>query len=300
MTGLPDAVDVREVGPRDGLQPERPVAPADRARLVDALVAAGVRHVEVAAFVSPKAVPAMAGAGEVFAAVERRPGVTYAALVPNVRGAELALEAGADELTVTISASEAYNRRNVRMTVEESVAAIAAIGALAGPVPVDAVVSCAFGSPYEGDLAPAAVARLGERLLAGGATSLTWADTTGMATPRRVGELVALTGPDVGLHLHDTRGTAMVNAYAALGLGVRRFDTSVAGLGGSPFAAGATGNLATEELVAVLDDLGVATGIDVDALVAVARSVADLVGHPVPSRVAAAGPRSWLAPAATA
>lgn len=300
MTGLPDAVDVREVGPRDGLQPERPVAPADRARLVDALVGAGIRHVEVAAFVSPRAVPAMAGAGEVFAAVERRPGVTYAALVPNVRGAELALAAGADELTVTISASEAYNQRNVRMTVEGSVAAIAAIGALAGPVPVDAVVSCAFGSPYEGDLAPAEVAGLGERLLAGGATSLTYADTTGMATPRRVEELVALTGPEVGLHLHDTRGTAMVNAYAALGLGVRRFDTSVAGLGGSPFAAGATGNLATEELVAVLDDLDVATGIDVDALVAVARSVADLVGHPVPSRVAAAGPRSWLAPAATA
>lgn len=293
--GLPDRVDVREVGPRDGLQPERPVAPADRARLVEALVAAGVRHVEVAAFVSPKAVPAMAGAAEVFSAVERRPGVVYAALVPNVRGAEMALGAGADELTVTISASEAYNRRNVRMSVEESVAAIAAIGELAGAVPVDAVVSCAFGSPYEGDIAPADVAALGDRLLAGGATTVTYADTTGMATPRRVAALLEATGPGVGLHLHDTRGTAMVNAYAALARGVRRFDTSVAGLGGSPFAAGATGNLATEELVAVLDDLGVATGIDVEALVAIARSVADLVGHPVPSRVAAAGPRSWLA-----
>lgn len=293
--GLPGTVDVREVGPRDGLQPERPVPAADRARLVEALVDAGVRHVEVAAFVSPKAVPAMAGAADVFAAVSRRPGVVYAALVPNVRGAEMALEAGADELTVTISASEPYNRRNVRMSVEESVAAIAAIGELAGAVPVDAVVSCAFGSPYEGDLAPADVAALGARLLAGGATTVTYADTTGMATPRRVAALLDRTGPDVGLHLHDTRGTAMVNAYAALAGGVRRFDTSVAGLGGSPFAAGATGNLATEELVAVLDDLGVATGIDVEALVAVARSVADLVGHPVPSRVAVAGPRSWLA-----
>jgi hydroxymethylglutaryl-CoA lyase len=300
VSGLPATVDVREVGPRDGLQPERPVPPADRARLVEALVDAGVRHVEVAAFVSPKAVPAMAGAAEVFAAVDRRAGVTYAALVPNVKGAEMALAAGADELTVTISASEAYNERNVRMSVEESVAAIAAIGRLAGDVPVDAVVSCAFGSPYEGDLDPAAVAGLGERLLAGGATTLTYADTTGMATPRRVADLVDRTGPGVGLHLHDTRGTALVNAYAAMSMGVRRFDTSVAGLGGSPFAAGATGNLATEELVAVLDDLGVATGIDVEAVVAVARSVADLVGHPVPSRVAAAGPRSWLAGTARA
>lgn len=292
---LPDTVAVREVGPRDGLQPERPVAVEDRVRLVEALVAAGVRHVEAAAFVSPKAVPAMAGAADVFAGLDRRPGVTYAALVPNLRGAEMALAAGADELTVTISASEAYNVRNVRMTVEASVAAIAAIGALAGSVPVDAVVSCAFGSPYEGDLDPAAVAGLGERLLAGGATSLTYADTTGMATPRRVADLLDRTGVEVGLHLHDTRGTAMVNAYAALARGVRRFDTSVAGLGGSPFAAGATGNLATEELVAVLDDLGVRTGIDVEALVAVAATVADLVGHPVPSRVAAAGPRSRLA-----
>ena len=300
MSPLPESVDVREVGPRDGLQPERPVPPEARARLVEALVDAGVRHLEAAAFVSPKAVPAMAGGAEVFAMVERRPGVVYAALVPNVRGAEMALAAGADELTVTISASEAYNRRNVRMSVEESVAVVAAIGELAGGVPVDAVVSCAFGSPYEGDLDPAAVAGLGERLLAGGATTLTYADTTGMATPRRVADLLDRTGPDVGLHLHDTRGTALVNAYEAMARGVRRFDTSVAGLGGSPFAAGATGNLATEELVAVLDDLGVRTGIDVEALVEVARSVADLVGHPVPSRVAAAGPRSWLAAEATA
>ncbi|HEX9992252.1 MAG TPA: hydroxymethylglutaryl-CoA lyase [Acidimicrobiales bacterium] len=300
MSPLPESVDVREVGPRDGLQPERPVPPEARARLVEALVDAGVRHLEAAAFVSPKAVPAMAGGAEVFAMVERRPGVVYAALVPNVRGAEMALAAGADELTVTISASEAYNRRNVRMSVEESVAVVAAIGELAGGVPVDAVVSCGFGSPYEGDLDPAAVAGLGERLLAGGATTLTYADTTGMATPRRVADLLDRTGPDVGLHLHDTRGTALVNAYEAMARGVRRFDTSVAGLGGSPFAAGATGNLATEELVAVLDDLGVRTGIDVEALVEVARSVADLVGHPVPSRVAAAGPRSWLAAEATA
>ena len=159
---------------------------------------------------------------------------------------------------------------------------------------VDAVVSCAFGSPYEGDLDPEDVHHLGRRLYDEGATSLTYADTTGMATPRRIDDLLDVTGPDVGLHLHETRGTALVNAYAALERGVRRFDTSVGGLGGSPFAAGAAGNLATEDLVYVLDDLGLTTGIDLERLLAVSAQVAALVGHPVPSRVAAAGPRSRL------
>ncbi len=259
---LPESVVVRDVGPRDGLQPEAPVPVADRVRLIEALVAAGVRHIEAAAFVSPKAVPAMAGAAEVMAAVPRSDTVRYAALVPNRRGAEMALTAGVDELTVTISISETYNQRNVHMSTAESEAAIAEITALAGAVPVDAVVSCAFGSPYEGDVKPAEVAALAARLRASGCMAITCADTTGMATPRRVSELVDAVGPEIGLHLHDTRGTALVNAYAALALGVTRFDTSVGGLGGSPFAHGATGNLATEELVAMLDDLGVTTGID--------------------------------------
>lgn len=294
---LPPAVVVRDVGPRDGLQPEEPVPVASRIALVDALVDAGVAHVEVAAFVSPKAVPAMAGAADVVAGLERRPGVTYAALVPNLRGAEMALAAGVDELTVTISASPTYNRRNVRMEVDESVSVIASIVAAAGSVPVDAVVSCAFGSPYEpaSEVSPAVAVALGERLATVGATRLTYADTTGMATPLRIAELHgALDGvvDDVGLHLHDTRGTALVNAYAALGLGFGRFDTAVGGLGGSPFAHGAGGNLATEELVALLDDLGVATGVDVEGLVAAAALVEDLVGRPVPSGVAHAGPRT--------
>lgn len=298
MRPLPVAVDIREVGPRDGLQPERPVSVDDRIRLVHALQAAGLRHIEVAAFVSPARVPAMAGAAEVVAGIDRRPDTTYAALVPNLRGAELALAAGVDELTVTVSASEGYNRRNVAMSVDDSVEVIGAICALAGAIPVDAVVSCAFGSPYEGDLAAVAVAGLGGRLLDGGCRGLTWADTTGMASPARVDALLDARSPadagpmGAGLHLHDTRGTAMVNAYAGLQRGVTRFDTAVGGLGGSPFAAGATGNLATEELVAVLDDLGVVTGIDVDAVVEVAALAPDLVGHRVPSRVAEAGPRS--------
>jgi hydroxymethylglutaryl-CoA lyase len=288
----PAAVTIREVGPRDGLQVEPPVPVEVRVGLIRALVAAGVRQIEAAAFVSSKAVPSMAGAADVLAAVERAPGVVYWALVPNLRGAELALEAGVDGLSVTVSASEAYSEKNVHMSVERSAAEAGSIAAyVGGRVPVDAVISCAFGSPYEGDLDPAKVAALGDRLLDGGATSLTYADTTGMATPRRIAEVLAETGPGVGLHLHETRGTAMVNAYAALEAGVSRFDTSIGGLGGSPFATGAGGNLATEDLVHLLDDLMVTTGIDLGRLLAASTLVARAVGHDVPSRVANAGPR---------
>ncbi|HVF76505.1 MAG TPA: hydroxymethylglutaryl-CoA lyase [Acidimicrobiales bacterium] len=285
-------VVVREVGPRDGLQAEEPVPVEARVRLIERLVAAGVRCIEAVSFVSPKAVPSMAGAAEVMAALRREPGVEYLALVPNLRGAEMAVEAGVDGLTVTVSASAAYNEKNVRMTIDESVEAVRSICAAVGSLPVDAVVSCAFGSPYEGDILPSAVGALALRLADAGATSLSYADTTGMATPRRVRELLDVVGVDAGLHLHETRGTALVNAFAALEAGVTRFDTSVGGLGGSPFAAGAAGNLATEDLVHLLDDLGVPTGIDLEALLAVSQEVAALVGHPVPSRVAAAGPRS--------
>lgn len=292
---LPRSVVIRDVGPRDGLQPEAPVQPGERVRLIEALVAAGVRRIEAVAFVSPTAVPAMAGAAEVLAASPRRADLTYAALVPNVRGAELALASDVDELTVTISLSEVYNQRNVRMSIEQSVAAIGGICKMADATPVDAVLSCAFGSPYEGDIAPAAVAALAQRLRDAGCAAITCADTTGMATPRRIAEVVDAVGTDIGLHLHETRGTAMVCAYVALELGVTRFDTSVGGLGGSPFASGAAGNLATEGLVALLDDLGVASGIDVERLVDAAALASELIGRPVPSPVASAGPRSRLA-----
>jgi hydroxymethylglutaryl-CoA lyase len=296
---LPARVSVREVGPRDGLQPEAPVPVAERVALIGALLAAGLTTIEVAAFVSPRAVPAMAGAAEVVAALPPPGAARYVALVPNVRGAEMAVAAGLGALTVTVSASEAYSRRNVGMSVDESLDQVAAIRAAVGPgVALDVVVSCAFGSPYEGDLAPDAVAGLGRRALAGGADALTFADTTGMATPRRVADLLAATGTGVGLHLHDTRGTALVNAYAALEAGVTRYDTAVGGLGGSPFAAGAGGNLATEDLVHLCDDLGVATGIDLGGLLAASARVAEMVGHVVPSRVAAAGPRSRRHPPA--
>lgn len=286
-------VEIREVGPRDGLQAEAPLEPRARARLVRALLEAGITHIEAVSFVSPKAVPAMDRPQEVLADIGRPAGVTVCALVPNVKGAELALGAGVDELTVTVAASAEYNQRNVRMTIDQSVEAITAICALAqqASVPVDAVVSCAFGSPYEGDIAATRVAALGERLLAAGCSALTLADTTGMATPRVLGDVLERTGTDVGLHVHETRGTGLVNAYAALQMGVARFDTSVGGLGGSPFAEGAAGNLATEDLVALLDDLGVRTGIDLHLLIEASNLVEELVGHAVPSRIARSGPR---------
>ncbi|MGN6692795.1 MAG: hydroxymethylglutaryl-CoA lyase [Aquihabitans sp.] len=297
---MPKQVAIRDVGPRDGLQPEEPVPVEDRIRLVEALAGAGVPTIEVAAFVSPKAVPAMAGAAEVVAGVPARDGLIRAALVPNAKGASLAVDAGVEELTVTISASETYNQRNVHMSTAQSEAAIVEIVALASDagIPVDAVVSCAFGSPYEGEIAPVDIADLSARMLDTGVDRVTLADTTGMATPRRVHEVIeAVRGAGIpldttGLHLHDTRGTALVNAYAALQHGIARFDTSVGGLGGSPFAHGAGGNLATESLVAMLDDLGVQTGIAIGPLVEAAALIESLVGRPVPSGVAHHGPRS--------
>ena len=297
LLSLPAAVVIREVGPRDGLQAEEPVPVSARARLIDALLAAGVREIEAVAFVSPKAVPSMAGAAEVLALIGTTPGVRRWALVPNGRGAELAIAAGIDALTVTVSASEGYSVRNVGMSVAESADEVARICAIAGgELPVDVVVSCAFGSPYEGDIAPAEVAVLCRLVLDHGAGQVTLADTTGMATPRRIDDVLSLTGSDVGLHLHETRGSALVNAYAAAQAGVCRFDTSVGGLGGSPFVAGAAGNLATEDLVHLCDDLGVHTGIELERLLAASALAAEMVGHAVPSRVAAAGPRGRLSP----
>ncbi|MDQ1404219.1 MAG: hydroxymethylglutaryl-CoA lyase [Actinomycetota bacterium] len=288
---------IREVGPRDGLQAEAPVPAVARLRLIEALVGAGVRQIEACSFVSPKAVPAMAGAAEVMAGVPRGEGVRYYALVPNVRGAELALQSRVDGLTVTVSASAVYNEKNVHMTIDESVTQVEAICALSGSIPVEAVISCSFGSPYEGEIAPTEVAALGRRLMGAGCDALVLADTTGMATPRRIDDVLRATGTRVGLHLHDTRGTALVNAYAAIRMGVGQFDTAVGGLGGSPFAAGAAGNLATEDLVHLTDDLGLSTGIDLDRLLEASALVAEIVGHEVPSRVAGAGPRTRLAPA---
>jgi hydroxymethylglutaryl-CoA lyase len=196
-----------------------------------------------------------------------------------------------DELTATLAASEEYGLRNTRMSLAEALAQVEAICALAGPTPVDAVVSCAFGSPYEGDIAPAAVRAVGDAALARGAAVVTFADTTGMATPARVAQLVGETGPGIGLHLHETRATGLVNAFAGLTLGVTRFDTSIGGLGGSPFATGAAGNVATEDLVHLLDDLGIRTGVDLRALLEASALLAAAIGRDLPSAIARSGPR---------
>ena len=292
---LPPAVAIRDVGPRDGLQVEAPLPIARRAELVRALAAAGLREIEVAAFVSPRAVPAMAGAAELVAELGELPGVVRTALVPNERGARDALAAGVDALTVTVSASPEYSRRNTRMEREQALAGLAPICALAAraptPVPVDVVVSCAFGSPYEGEIALAEVERCRDAALAAGAARVTVADTTGMATPVRVAALLERLGGEVGVHFHETRGTGLLNAWAAVECGVTRLDCSLGGLGGSPFATGAAGNVATEELVLVLEDAGVATGVDLDALLRASALLAELVGRPLPSAVARSGPR---------
>jgi hydroxymethylglutaryl-CoA lyase len=285
-------VTIREVGPRDGLQSEQPIAAGERARFIDALAATGIRHIEAVSFVSPKAVPAMADPDIVLAAIDWRPDVTWWALVPNRRGAEMAVAAGIEALTVTISADPVYNEKNVHMSIADSETAIGEIVAIADGRPVDAVVSCCFGSPYSGETAPADVAALGARLLDRGVTELTLADTTGMATPARVRAVLAECGTDIGLHLHDTRGTALVNAYEAIRCGVSRFDTSAGGLGGSPFAKGAGGNLPTEDLVHLLDDEGIATGIDLGRVLDAVSVLREVVGHDVPGRVATFGPRT--------
>jgi hydroxymethylglutaryl-CoA lyase len=300
---FPETVSIREVGPRDGLQVEKPIDPADRAALITSLFGAGIKNVEAVSFVSPKAVPSMADPSQVLAQLDPPPDVTVTALVPNLRGAELALETGIDALTMTISVSETYSQRNVGMSTAESVEQVHAvcelIAANAGPdgtIPVDGVVSCAFGSPYEGNIPPSDVANLCKRLRDAGVVSITLADTTGMGTPRVLNDVFEATGTDVGLHLHDTRGTGLLNLYAALQAGIVRFDTSIGGLGGSPFAEGAGGNVATEDAVCLLDDLGVTTGIDLFKLLAVSKQLEPLIGRPVPSRIAHAGPRMPLQP----
>src|SRR5438105_3018370 len=257
MPVRPVHVDVREVGPRDGLQNEAPVAVDRRVELIDALSETGLRCIEAASFVSPNAIPPMAGASEVMSRITRRPDVTYSALVPNPKGAELATAAGADELELVVSASETHNQKNVRRSVAESLVGardVVEIGHGAG-LAVEAIVSTAFGCPYEGDVAPERVAQVAGHLLDAGADRLSFGDTTGMATPLRVDDLLdaleraGISSDKIGLHFHDTRGTALANVVAGLERGVTRYDASIGGLGGCPYAPGASGNAVTEDLV---------------------------------------------------
>jgi hydroxymethylglutaryl-CoA lyase len=297
----PAAVDVRDVGPRDGLQNEDPVPLEARVELIDALATTGLRRIEAVSFVRADAIPAMAGAADVMAKIERRTGVEYGALVPNPRGASDALAAGVDSIEVVVSASETHNQRNVRRSVAESVAGIHEIVTLARGVspaiPVEGIISTAFGCPYEGDIAPERVAQLAGHLLDAGCEWLSFGDTTGMATPRRVDDVLdALEAArvdlaTVGLHFHDTRGTALANVLAGLERGVTRYDASIGGLGGCPYAPGASGNAVTEDLVHMLEDLGIDTGVDLAALIECARLAQRIVGRELPSAMLRAGPR---------
>lgn len=292
-TSLPRQVQIVEVGPRDGLQNEPvPVPTSEKIAFVNRLADAGHSTIEVSAFVSPKSVPQMADAAEVFAGITRQPGVRYTALVPNLTGLARARDAGADEVAVFPAASETFSKRNINQTVDEAMATTKKIcdEARAGGLRVRAYLSTSFGCPFEGAVAPARVIELTARLLDLGAYEVALSDTIGIAHPRQVSDLLteltkSVSVDSVALHFHDTRGTALVNVYAGLEMGVTRFDASAGGLGGCPYAPGATGNLATEDLVYMLDGLGVATGARLDAIADASRAIEPHVGHPLSSRV---------------
>jgi len=292
-------VSVREVGPRDGLQNEDPVPTEAKVRLLDALSRTGVKRIEAVSFVHPKAIPQMADADEVWQRASKVDEVRYSALVPNSVGASRALAAGFTELEVVVSASDTHNRRNVNRSTASSLDDIAALipAVHDGGATVEVIVATSFGCPYEGDVPPSRVADIVDRVLADGADRVAFGDTTGMATPRRVRDLVSTVRerqPDVPmlLHFHNTRGTALANILTALELGVTEFDASVGGLGGCPYAPGASGNVATEEVVHMLHDMGIDTGIDLDALLDAARLAEEIVGRQLPSGVLRAGPRT--------
>jgi hydroxymethylglutaryl-CoA lyase len=304
VSDLPAAVSVREVGPRDGLQNEDPISTEAKVELVDALSLTGVRRIEAVSFVHPKAIPQMADADAVWQQITRQDGVRYSALVPNLRGAHRALDAGFREIEVVVSASDTHNRKNINRSTEESLDDIAELVAIAHDkgATVQVVVATAWGCPYEGDVPVERVVSVAGRAIRDGADALSFGDTTGMATPGRVTRLIGdlrLAHPDVevNLHFHNTRGAGLANVMAALALGVADFDASVGGLGGCPYAPGASGNVATEELVHLVEDMGVDTGIDLEAMIDVAATAERLVGRTLPSQVLRAGPRTRTTPA---
>jgi hydroxymethylglutaryl-CoA lyase len=293
-------VTVVEVGPRDGLQNEHAsVTTADKVAFVDLLSDAGLPVIEVSAFVSPKWVPQMADAADVFAGIKRRPGTRYTALVPNRQGLARAVAARASEIAIFAAASESFSRRNINQSIDAAFDTYADVceGARTEGLRVRAYLSTAFGCPFEGAVEPRRVAELTARLIAMGAYEVAVSDTIGVAHPGQVRSVLPLifeqVAPEkVALHFHDTRGTALANVLAALDLGVRTFDSSAGGLGGCPYAPGATGNLATEDLLYLLNGLGVTTGIDIDGVMRASRFVETLLGHPLPSRLLQASARA--------
>jgi len=286
------AITVYEVGPRDGLQNEpAQISTADKVAFIDHLSAAGLPVIEVSAFVSPKWVPQMADAADVCAGITRRPGTRYAALVPNLKGLERALAAGITDVAVFAAASETFSQRNINQSIARSLEVYRDVArqALAADCRVRGYLSTAFGCPFEGDVPVSRVIDLTKALLDLGAFEVAVSDTIGVAHPGQVRQvLAALTGEvhasSIALHFHDTRGTALANVLASLDFGITTFDASAGGLGGCPYAPGATGNLATEDLLYLLDGLGLETGVSLDAVYAASTAIEPRVGHPLPSR----------------
>lgn len=285
-------VVLTEVGPRDGLQNEAtPVSTADKIAFVDALSQSGLRRIEVSSFVSPAWVPQMSDAADVFAGITRTPGVQYSALVPNPQGLERAIAARADEVAVFTAATETFSRKNTNRSIDASLAQCASVigQARQAGLEVRAYLSVAFGCPYEGPVAEHVVATLTARLLEMGAVEVAISDTIGIAHPGHVARvldavLASVPAERLALHFHDTRGTATANIVAGLLAGIRRFDASAGGIGGCPYAPGASGNVATEDVLYVLDGLGVDTGVSIDRIAAAAELVERSLGHLVPSR----------------
>ncbi|SFU57998.1 hydroxymethylglutaryl-CoA lyase [Alicyclobacillus macrosporangiidus] len=292
---LPEAVCLYEVGPRDGLQNEaRPVPAEVKVELVDRLAAAGFRSIEVTSFVHPKWIPQLADADEVMRRIERRPGVVYSALVPNERGLERALQAGVGGVNVFLSASETHNRKNINKSISDTYPVLAPVisGAKAAGLPVRGYVSTAFGCPYEGRVAVDQVVGIACRLLELGVDELSIGDTIGVAVPTQVMAVVSALAREVplhrvALHFHDTYGTALANIVAGMTAGVRRFDASAGGLGGCPYAPGATGNVATEDVVYLLHRMGVSTGVDEAALAETTRWLEQALGKALASHASA-------------
>ncbi|MBO2585961.1 hydroxymethylglutaryl-CoA lyase [Shewanella algae] len=292
---LPPKVSLFEVGPRDGLQNETSVSTQAKITLIEALADAGVKRIEAASFVSPKWVPQMADSGEVLRGISRRAGVCYSALTPNLKGLELALDAGADEVAVFAAASEGFSQKNINCSIEESIARFEPLLSRAKEqgIRVRGYVSCVLGCPYDGEIAPAEVARVADILHQLGCYEISLGDTIGVGTPlkaRKMLETVAERVPveRLALHFHDTYGQALANILACLETGVSVIDTSVAGLGGCPYAKGASGNLASEDLVYMLHGMGIDTGIDLNKLAQAGRQISQQLGRKTSSKVARA------------
>jgi hydroxymethylglutaryl-CoA lyase len=293
---LPKHVRLVEVGPRDGLQNEaQPISVADKVRLVDELTATGLRYIEVGSFVSPKWVPQMAGSAEVFQRIRRGTDVTYAALIPNLRGFEDALAAGAKEVAVFAAASETFSQRNINCSIAQSLERFVPImeAARLHGLNVRGYVSCVLGCPYEGKIAPRQVASVANELIDMGCYEVSLGDTIGIGTPGATRELFDMVAGQIPRgklagHFHDTYGQALANIYASLLEGIQVFDSSIAGLGGCPYAKGASGNVATEDVVYMLDGLGIDTGVELDPLIRVGQRISEVLGRANGSRVARA------------